>query len=575
MSLFSPPAKTTKVTLSFDSPIRQPKLHKESKNPFSSVSSDKFHSKIQQSPRSPFVKRNTNTLHHQTPKINKSKSKSKVQTKTKTKSGFVKKPSLNLFNSPKLDMVASDWTLTTTAALLTSPSKSPSKQKLIRLNNTADRFIPNRQSSYFSTKSKLEEAAAADTVPESPKKSSSSSPIKTTSEYNLTQEQFEYQSSVAKACGIALNQRILQYQPPAPQSSRSVDLRSQYNRPLKSAVSAQHRRKIPTAPERVLDAPGLVDDYYLNLLDWSCDNNLAVALETAVYIWDATSGTVEQLMECPANNLVTSISWSEDGAYLSIGLNDGNVEIWDVEEEVKLRTMSGLSARVGISNWNKHILTSGCRDGSIWNHDVRVAQHKVFEFVNHTAEVCGLEWRSDGCQLASGGNDNLVNIWDARSSIPKFTKTNHKAAVKAIAWCPWQSNLLATGGGSNDKCVHFWNGTTGARVNSIDTGSQVTSLRWSGINTGLKEIVSTHGYPDNNISIWSYPTLTKTADIMAHDARILNSAISPDGITLATCASDENLKFWKVFENVGKRVVNDAESTLASGKGIRKVMTIR
>jgi hypothetical protein len=27
---------------------------------------------------------------------------------------------------------------------------------------------------------------------------------------------------------------------------------------------------------------------------------------------------------------------------------------------------------------------------------------------------------------------------------------------KAIAWCPWQSSLLATGGGTNDHTIHFW-----------------------------------------------------------------------------------------------------------------------
>ena len=33
-------------------------------------------------------------------------------------------------------------------------------------------------------------------------------------------------------------------------------------------------RHIPQSPERILDAPELLDDYYLNLLDWNADNIL-------------------------------------------------------------------------------------------------------------------------------------------------------------------------------------------------------------------------------------------------------------------------------------------------------------
>jgi len=39
----------------------------------------------------------------------------------------------------------------------------------------------------------------------------------------------------------------------------------------------------------VLDAPLLQDDFYLNLVDWSSTNTLAVGLNGAVYIWSASS----------------------------------------------------------------------------------------------------------------------------------------------------------------------------------------------------------------------------------------------------------------------------------------------
>lgn len=125
---------------------------------------------------------------------------------------------------------------------------------------------------------------------------------------------------------------------------------------------------------------------------------------------------------------MTAVSWSNDGSYLAIGNDAGEVEIWDVEEGKRMRIMAGHNARVPSLSWHGHVLSSGCRDGSIHHHDVRVAKHKVMELNGHTAEVrartracwnmlltlqvCGLSWRSDGQLLASGGNDNVVNAWE-------------------------------------------------------------------------------------------------------------------------------------------------------------------
>ncbi|KAB2637353.1 protein FIZZY-RELATED 2-like [Pyrus ussuriensis x Pyrus communis] len=41
------------------------------------------------------------------------------------------------------------------------------------------------------------------------------------------------------------------------------------------------------APQKVLDAPALQDDFYLNLVDWSSHNVLAVGLGNCVYSWNA------------------------------------------------------------------------------------------------------------------------------------------------------------------------------------------------------------------------------------------------------------------------------------------------
>lgn len=53
-------------------------------------------------------------------------------------------------------------------------------------------------------------------------------------------------------------------------------------------------RNIAKVPTKILDAPGLLDDYYLNLLDWSSNNLIGVGLENYVYIWSAFNSRVTQ-----------------------------------------------------------------------------------------------------------------------------------------------------------------------------------------------------------------------------------------------------------------------------------------
>ncbi|KAI9707468.1 MAG: substrate-specific activator of APC-dependent proteolysis [Candelina mexicana] len=307
-------------------------------------------------------------------------------------------------------------------------------------------------------------------------------------------------------------------------------------------------RAVSKVPYKVLDAPDLADDFYLNLVDWGSSNVLGVGLGKCVYMWNSQTGRVTKLCELKDNDTVTSVSWIQRGSHVSIGTNKGFVEIWDAEKCRRLRTMTGHTARVGALAWNDHILTSGSRDRLIYHRDVRQPDQWLRKLVGHKQEVCGLRWNAEDGQLASGGNDNKLMVWDKLSEQPLWKFSDHTAAVKAIAWSPHQHGLLASGGGTADRRIKFWNTQTGSLVQEIDTGSQVCNLAWS---KNSNEIVSTHGYSQNQIVVWKYPSMTQVVSLTGHTYRVLYLAMSPDGQVIVTGAGDETLRFWNCFKKKG------------------------
>ena len=247
-------------------------------------------------------------------------------------------------------------------------------------------------------------------------------------------------------------------------------------------------------PFKVLDAPQLQDDFYLNLVDWSQQNVLAVGLNRAVYIWSACTSQVKKLTELPQDDQITSVGWSNRGQHLAIGTNQGDTQIWDTNHCKIVRTFGGHLGRVSAVSWNGSTVTTGSRDRMILSRDLRVKNAVTHRHAGHKQEVCGLKWSFDGQQLASGGNDNKLMIWNMHSESAQAKFSEHQAAVKAIAWNPNQHGLLATGGGTADRCIRFWNTHSLQPINYVDTGSQVCNLMFS---KTTNEIVSTHGYSLN------------------------------------------------------------------------------
>ncbi len=160
-------------------------------------------------------------------------------------------------------------------------------------------------------------------------------------------------------------------------------------------------RIYPSAPSRVLDAPELMNDYYLNLLHWGSNNILAVALANSVYLWHPSDGHIDTLLTLEdSSQHISSIQFAPDSSCVAVGTSLNTVQIWDLQNQKIVREMTGHSNRVSSLSWmDNRVVSSGGRDSMIINHDFRIRRNAISYYTGHQQEVCGLTWSPDSSCL--------------------------------------------------------------------------------------------------------------------------------------------------------------------------------
>ncbi len=105
--------------------------------------------------------------------------------------------------------------------------------------------------------------------------------------------------------------------------------------------------------------------------------------------------------------------------------------------------------------------------------------------------------------------------------------------------------MLATGGGKADGCIKIWNIYNENQIKNVDTQSQISGLLWSDKN---RELLSSHGYNQNNMIVWKYPSMEKLAELNGHANRVLSVAMSANGEIVASLGADQTIRFWECFK---------------------------
>ena len=151
--------------------------------------------------------------------------------------------------------------------------------------------------------------------------------------------------------------------------------------------------------------------------------------------------------------------------------------------------------------FRRRIPIRSSRDRTILHRDVRMPDQYLRKLVCHKQEVCGLRWNDQEGQLASGGNDNRVVVWDKLEAEPLYRwggggsgggiSGGHTAAVKALGWSPHQRGLLASGGGTADRTIKFWNTHISPQASSSISASAGATISNPAATSSTSEVMDT------------------------------------------------------------------------------------
>jgi cell division cycle protein 20 (cofactor of APC complex) len=418
----------------------------------------------------------------------------------------------------------------------------------------SDRFIPNRSIDETTTlNQQLHYTCSLQNNSTDDAMEDDTSSIDISDVYNTSLHEYMFQRSISDKV-LALSDK-----PPVASYSKLYNPRNIYTRNRTSRNSIRNNQNMSQnvaelqRPEKILDAPDLLDDFYCNTIQWGENNLICVALGAKLFIWNAENGSIFSLMECTQpDQYISSVAFGACGQYLAIGTSYNDIQIWDVKAQKKLRVLRDHSSRVNCLSWNFHELSSGGQNGLIAMNDLRIAESTIHKFIGHADAICNLKWSPSGSQLASGGNDNKLCIWEYNNlsqhrTLPLYSIREHHGAIKAMDWCPWKDKVLAVGGGLTDKRLAMWNTSTGRMTNSIDTGNQICSLKFSKIR---REIVTAYGFPQGGLSVWSYPQLHPVKQLYGHDNhRVLYLEQSPDGTSFCSAGADQAMNFWRLYNS--------------------------
>jgi hypothetical protein len=291
---------------------------------------------------------------------------------------------------------------------------------------------------------------------------------------------------------------------------------------------------------------------------------------------------------------VRSLAWAPDGTTLAAAIEGGEVGLVTIAGGLDRTIPPGSSPRdvpgggLGPSPlaWSADGTTLATAEGPevILRGAADGRARASFRLDAPGVHVQSLAF-SPGGDLAAGGDDGSVILWDTKRARVRTTLRAHAGAVNGLAFAP-DGRTVASGSSDGKLCI--WDADTGRLRGSAATPLGMASLAfapdgltivtggtylmlWDAATARLRLVLDRDGgfcsapaySPDGRrlaaaspmrgtIRIWDTATFRALATFQGRVTPVFALAFAPDGRTLAAGGEDGMIESWTVAEVLGR-----------------------
>ena len=249
---------------------------------------------------------------------------------------------------------------------------------------------------------------------------------------------------------------------------------------------------------------------------------------------------------------------SEEAVNLASSGGEGNIHLWNLNQDTPISTLSGHTARVCRIDFHPSgkYLASASYDTTWRLWDVSTTTELLLQ-EGHSREVYALSFNTDGSLLASAGLDSIGRVWDLRTGRTVMILDGHIKDIYALDWSYDGHRVLS---GAADGWIKCWDvrmvrqsGQVGAHKGNV---SDIRWFKGEDCTSALKKddrgdaqpkksgtFVVSSGF-DKNVNIFSADDWALAKTLSGHSGNVLSCDVSRSGQWIASSGHDRTVKLW-------------------------------